>query len=57
MSDASENLNFETKVIHAGQKYDQWSTLELIPPIVTSNTFYQQDPTDYSRVSMILRFS
>lgn len=45
MSDSS-NEGFETKAIHSGQEYDQWSNLETVPPIVTSMTFHQHDPTN-----------
>lgn len=43
---ANEAESFETKAIHAGQEYDQWSNKEIIPPIVTTLTFFQDDPTN-----------
>lgn len=46
MSEANENVGFETKAIHAGQEYEQWSNKEIITPIVTSMTFFQDDPTN-----------
>lgn len=46
MSNSDENRGFETKAIHAGQEYDQWSNREIIPPIVTTLTFFQDDPTN-----------
>lgn len=48
--------SFETKAIHACQSYDQCSNNELVAPIVTSNTFYQEDPTQktVSRIIIIL---
>ncbi|XP_055298497.1 putative cystathionine gamma-lyase 2 [Sitodiplosis mosellana] len=46
MSDAGEYTGYETKAIHAGQEYDQWSNREIVPPIVTSMTFFQDDPTN-----------
>lgn len=49
MNDESTEVidgGFETKAIHAGQEYDRWSNLEIVPPIVTSMTFFQHNPTD-----------
>ena len=46
MSNSDENTDYETKAIHAGQEYEQWSNQEIIPPIVTTLTFYQDDPTN-----------
>lgn len=46
MSETNENIGYETKAIHAGQEYDQWSNKEIVPPIVTTMTFFQQDPTN-----------
>lgn len=47
MSNLPENVDgFATKAIHAGQNFDQWSQMEIVPPIVTSVTFYQNDPTN-----------
>lgn len=56
---ASKNISeysFETRAIHASQSYEQCSNKELVPPIVTSNTFYQEDPTDPT-VSQIIILS
>lgn len=36
---------YDTKAIHAGQEYDRWSNLEIVPPIVTSMNFYRHEPT------------
>lgn len=41
----SKNWSFETKAIHAGQEHTQWKNNEMVPPIVTSMTFYLNDPT------------
>ncbi|XP_055298495.1 putative cystathionine gamma-lyase 2 isoform X2 [Sitodiplosis mosellana] len=60
MADSKENTNkdcgFATRAIHAGQEYDQWSNAEIVPPIVTSITYYQNNPAKmechfYSRMS------
>lgn len=40
----SEEYGFATKAIHAGQEFDQWSNREIVPPIVTSVTYYQNNP-------------
>lgn len=47
MSDQNEtkNWSFETKAVHAGQEHTQWSNNEMVPPIVTSATYYQKDPS------------
>lgn len=45
-SNETQNLSFDTKAIHAGQEYNQWSNKEIVPPIVTSITYYQKDPTN-----------
>lgn len=37
--------SFETRAVHAGQDYSQWKNNEMVPPIVTSMTFYQNDPS------------
>lgn len=42
---SNKNWDFDTKAIHSGQDYEQWKNLEIVTPIVTSNTFYQNDPT------------
>lgn len=41
----SKDWSFETKAIHAGQDHTQWKNNEMVPPIVTSMTFYMNDPT------------
>lgn len=48
MSDSadSKNWSFDTKVLHAGQEHEQWSNSEIIPPIVTSMTFHQEEPCE-----------
>ena len=48
MCDSNEtgSMSFDTKAIHAGQEHDQWKNLEIVPPIVTSVTYYQTDPTN-----------
>lgn len=37
---------FATTAIHAGQDFNQWSNSEVVPPIVTTNSFHQVDPID-----------
>lgn len=37
--------NYATSAIHAGQDYNQWHNKDIVPPIVTSATFYKEDPT------------
>lgn len=49
------NFEFDTKAIHAGQEYDQWSNSEMVPPIVTSVTYYQKDPTNMFAVNRIYK--
>lgn len=57
-SNESKNWSFDTKAIHAGQSYKQWKNLEIVPPIVTSMTFYQNDPTQMKvRVLVIFLLS
>lgn len=46
MTKSYEHLEYDTKAIHAGQEYSQWSNAEIVPPIVTSVTYYQEDPTN-----------
>lgn len=46
MSGLRRKESFETKAIHAGQEYDRWSNGEIVPPIVTTSTFFQNDPTN-----------
>lgn len=43
--DGYRNWSFETNAVHAGQDHRQWSNNEMVPPIVTSATFYLNDPT------------
>lgn len=45
------NRGFETKSIHAGQEFKNWSNFEVVPPIVTSMTFAQEDPSITSILS------
>lgn len=42
----TEARKFETRVIADGQEYSQWTNCEVIPPIVTTMTYFQEDPTD-----------
>ncbi|XP_037042434.1 putative cystathionine gamma-lyase 2 [Bradysia coprophila] len=42
----TEGRRFETRAILDGQKCGQWSNSEVIPPIVTTMTYFQEDPTD-----------
>lgn len=51
MSTENTTRAFETKAVHAGQEFDQWSNSELVPPIVTSITYYQKNPTNIFDVS------
>ncbi|XP_037048144.1 cystathionine gamma-lyase-like [Bradysia coprophila] len=46
-----QDLSFETKAIHAGQEFEKWSHSEVVPPIVTTMTFAQEDPTIISLLS------
>lgn len=54
MSHSIENTtkSFDTKATHAGQEHDNGSHSEIIPPVVTSVTFYQKDPTNIFVVIM-----
>lgn len=47
MSESKEvsSRQYSTNAIHVGQEFDQWTHAEIVPPIVTSMTFYQKDPT------------
>lgn len=38
-------MDYATKAIHAGQDHNQWSNLEIIPPVVTSITYYEPNAT------------
>lgn len=42
----SEGRRFETRAILDGQEWSQWKNSEVIPPIVTTMTYFQEDPTD-----------
>lgn len=44
-SGSSNEWSFETKAVHSGQECEQWKNLEMVPPIVTSMTYYQNDPS------------
>lgn len=46
MDDPTKMLSrgFETRSIQVGNEFEQWSNLEIIPPIVNTTTFYQKDP-------------
>lgn len=54
-SNETKSLSFDTKAIHAGQEYNQWSNKEIVPPIVTSVTYYQKDPTNVFAVMKRIR--
>lgn len=51
-SNVNNDSGFETRSIHAGQEYERWSNREMVTPIVTTNTFYQPNPTEM-KVSFI----
>lgn len=53
-SNGIKNVNFDTKAVHAGQEYNNWSNSEIVPPIVTSVTYYQKDPTNIFAVKRII---
>lgn len=36
---------FETKAIQSSQSFNEWGHNEIVPPIVTSVTYYLEDPT------------
>lgn len=38
---------FATKAIHVGQDPEQWSSMAVIAPIVTSTTFKQEAPAKH----------
>lgn len=46
MNESSEDRRFETRAIVDGQECSQWTNYEVIPPIVTTMTYFQEDPTD-----------
>lgn len=54
MSNSTSSRRFETTAIHAGQECENWSNLELVPPIVTSVTYYQKDPTNIFDVTSVI---
>lgn len=37
--------SFETKAIHSNKFSDNWGHNEMVAPIVTSTTFFLEDPT------------
>lgn len=39
---------FATKAIHVGQDPEQWTSMAVITPIVTSTTFKQEAPGKHS---------
>lgn len=45
-SNRTIDKGYDTKAIHAGQEFDHWGHLEIVPPIVTSVNFYQMEPTN-----------
>lgn len=53
MDGSTENVylpypkGFATTAIHAGQEPEQWDSLAVIPPIVTSTTFKQYGPANF----------
>lgn len=46
MAEPNEGRRFETRAILDGQESSQWKNSEVIPPIVTTMTYFQEDPTD-----------
>lgn len=44
---------YATKAIHVGQDPEQWNSMAVIPPIITSATFKQDGPGEHS-VSLFL---
>ena len=38
---------FATKAIHVGQDAEQWNSLAVVAPIVTSTTFKQEAPAKH----------
>lgn len=38
---------FATTAIHAGQEPEQWDSMAVIPPLVTSSTFKQYGPANF----------
>ncbi|XP_055843912.1 cystathionine gamma-lyase [Episyrphus balteatus] len=47
MAFKSQPKGFATKAIHAGQSADQWTSMCVIPPIVTSTTYKQDGPAEH----------
>lgn len=45
-SEQNSERSFETKAIYTSQICGEWGHNEIVPPIVTSATFYLEDPTD-----------
>lgn len=60
MSASKENseYSFETKAIYSSQICGEWGHNEIVPPIVTSSTFYLEDPTraDVGEITFCLSF-
>lgn len=46
---------FATKAIHAGQDPEQWESMAVVCPLVTSTTFKQDGPAQF-RVIFFLQF-
>lgn len=57
MSNSNGNEGFETKAIHAGQECDQCCNLEMNPPIVTSLTNFQHDPTNMQVIKQVFDYN
>ncbi|XP_055912212.1 cystathionine gamma-lyase-like [Eupeodes corollae] len=47
MAFKSQPKGFATKAIHSGQAPEQWTSLCVIPPIVTSTTYKQDGPAEH----------
>lgn len=45
---ADNKVKLETQAVHSGQDYKQWRNKEITPPIVTSVTYHQDDPSHAS---------
>lgn len=48
---------FATAAIHAGQDAEQWDSMCVVPPIVTSTTFKQYGPADFKALSSRINYS
>lgn len=42
---------FATKAIHVGQDAEQWNSMAVVAPIVTSTTFKQEAPGKHSVIN------